>query len=99
MHGPDGFQDAESSCTRLEMDEIWGFVGKKERNVRMDDDAPSAASGRSARSMPIPNWFRRSRSESAIAATANAFVQDVASRMANRVQISTDGLRAYVDSD
>ena len=24
-------------CQRLEMDEIWGFVGKKERNVRMED--------------------------------------------------------------
>jgi hypothetical protein len=25
-------------CTRLEMDEIWGFIGKKDRNVRVDDD-------------------------------------------------------------
>jgi IS1 family transposase len=31
-------------------------------------------------------------------ATANEFVQDVASRMKNRVQISTDGLRAYVEA-
>jgi IS1 family transposase len=31
-------------------------------------------------------------------ATATAFMQDVASRMRNRVQISTDGLRAYVDA-
>lgn len=30
--------------------------------------------------------------------TAKAFIQDVASRMAYRVQISTDGLRAYVDA-
>jgi hypothetical protein len=27
------------SCTRLEMDEIWGFVGKKDRNVRLDENA------------------------------------------------------------
>ena len=27
------------SCNRLEMDEIWGFVGKKDRNVREGDDA------------------------------------------------------------
>src|SRR5450432_2043323 len=26
------------SCTRLEMDEIWGFIGKKEKHVRVDDD-------------------------------------------------------------
>ena len=32
------------------------------------------------------------------AATANAFVADVASRMRTRVQISTDGLRAYVQA-
>ena len=32
------------------------------------------------------------------AATANAFVSDVASRMKNRVQISSDALRAYVDA-
>src|ERR1700722_1510909 len=25
-------------CRRWEMDEIWGFVGKKERNVKMEDD-------------------------------------------------------------
>src|SRR5665213_3025905 len=25
------------SCTRLEMDEIWGFIGKKDRNVQLDD--------------------------------------------------------------
>ena len=36
-------------CTRLEMDEIWGFVGKKDRNVRVDDDASLAAFGHSAR--------------------------------------------------
>src|ERR1700723_4587700 len=26
------------SCKRLEMDEIWGFVGKEERHVRPGDD-------------------------------------------------------------
>ncbi len=31
-------------------------------------------------------------------ATANAFVSDVASRVSNRVQISSDALRAYVDA-
>jgi IS1 family transposase len=32
------------------------------------------------------------------AATANAFVADVADRLRNRVQISTDGLKAYVEA-
>src|SRR6202030_3223858 len=26
------------SCTRLEMDEIWGFIGKKEKHVTAEDD-------------------------------------------------------------
>src|SRR5579871_20156 len=26
-------------CKRLEMDELWGFVGKKERNVKPEDPA------------------------------------------------------------
>ena len=32
------------------------------------------------------------------AATANAFVEDVSSRLRNRVQISSDALRAYVEA-
>jgi transposase-like protein len=32
------------------------------------------------------------------AATADAFVDDVAGRVRNRVQISTDGLKAYVEA-
>jgi IS1 family transposase len=31
-------------------------------------------------------------------ATATEFLQDVASRLANRVQLTTDGLRTYVDA-
>jgi len=53
-------------CHRLEMDEIWGYVGKKEKHVRPGDDPQ--------------------------------FVLDVAGRMKNRVQISTDGLVAYVEA-
>jgi hypothetical protein len=44
-------------CTRLEMDEIWGFVGKKERHVKIDDPRKWAAFGRSALLMLKPSWF------------------------------------------
>jgi hypothetical protein len=54
------------SCDRLEMDEIWGFVGKKDRNVREGDDAHVAACGRSALSTPTQNLYRHSRSASAM---------------------------------
>jgi IS1 family transposase len=82
-------------CNRLEMDEIWGFVGKKERNVREGDDAVGSVwtfCAIDAETKLVPAFKVGDRS----VATATAFVQDVAERMAYRVQISTDGLNAYV---
>jgi len=77
------------------MDEIWGFVGKKDRNLRMGD---SMAVGSvwtfcaiDADTKLVPAFKVGQRNQ----ATADAFVADVASRVANRMQISTDGLRAY----
>lgn len=83
------------SCTRLEMDEIRGFAGKKDRNVREGDDNVGSAwtfCAIDADTKLVPAFKVGKRD----AATANAFVQDVANRMRNRVQISTDGLSAYV---
>jgi IS1 family transposase len=82
-------------CNRLEMDEIWGFVGKKDRNVRVGEDAVGSVwtfCAIDAETKLVPAFKVGDRS----AATAKAFVQDVADRMAYRVQISTDGLNAYV---
>jgi IS1 family transposase len=86
------------ACSRLEMDEIWGFVGKKERHVKVDDP-PEV--GRvwtfcaiDAETKLVPAFRVGDRD----AATANAFLADVASRMRNRVQISTDGLKAYEEA-
>lgn len=86
------------SCNRLEMDEIWGFIGKKDRHVREGDD-PQLGNvwtwcAIDAETKLVPA-FRVGQRD---AATANAFLRDVASRMTNRVQISTDGLNAYVDA-
>jgi IS1 family transposase len=86
------------NCTRLEMDEIWGFIGKKEKHVKPVDD-PRAGDvwtfcAIDADSKLVPTFKVGKRTN----AVAGAFVQDVASRMRNRVQISTDGLKAYVDA-
>jgi IS1 family transposase len=86
------------SCTRLELDEIWGFVGKKDRNVRLNEPRPVGNvwtfCAIDADTKLVPAFKVGDRS----VATAKAFVSDVASRMRNRVQISTDGLRAYVEA-
>ena len=85
------------SCNRLEMDEIWGFVGKKERHVREGDSAVGSVwtfCAIDADTKLVPAFKVGGRD----IATAKAFVSDVASRLRNRVQISTDGLRAYVEA-
>ncbi len=85
------------ACTRLEMDEIWGFIGKKDRHVRTDDDQQLGnvwtfcAIDANTKLVPA---FHVAKERDVEAATA--FVSDVAGRLKNRVQISTDGLQAYV---
>jgi IS1 family transposase len=84
-------------CRRLEMDEIWGFVGKKERHVREGDSGVGSVwtfCAIDAETKLVPAFRVGDRD----AATANAFVKDVAARMAYRVQLSTDGLNAYVNA-
>ncbi len=86
-------------CHRLEMDEIWGFVGKKERHMRPGDDPTFGnvwtfcAIDADTKLVPA---FRVSGDRDV--KTATAFVLDVADRMKNRLQISTDGLSAYVEA-
>jgi IS1 family transposase len=86
------------SCRHLQFDEIWGFIGKKERHMRPEDD-PTLGDvwtfcAIDSDTKLVPS-FRVGKRDTA---TANAFVADVAARMANRVQISSDALRAYVDA-
>ena len=85
-------------CRRLEMDEIWGFVGKKERHVKPEDGSDVGSvwtfCAIDAETKLVPAFRVGDRD----AATANAFLKDVAGRMAYRVQISTDGLAAYVNA-
>jgi IS1 family transposase len=86
------------SCDRLEMDEIWGFVGKKERHVKPEDPSDVGSvwtfCAIDADTKLVPAFRVGDRD----AATANAFLADVAGRMTGRVQISTDGLKAYEEA-
>jgi IS1 family transposase len=86
------------TCHHLQFDEIWGFIGKKEKHVR-PTDSPDYGDvwtfcAIDADSKVVPTFRVGKRN----AATANAFVEDVSSRLRNRVQISSDALRAYVDA-
>lgn len=85
-------------CENLQFDELWGFIGKKQKHVLPDDDPTCGdvwtfcAIDSDTKLVPSFKVGKRDM------ATANAFVNDVASRMKNRVQISTDGLPGYVEA-
>ncbi len=80
------------TCHYLQFDEIWGFIGKKEKHLVSNDDPTKGdvwtfcAIDAETKLMPAFKIGKRNH------LTANAFVSDVASRLKNRPQISTDGL-------
>jgi len=88
------------SCKRLQCDEIWSFVGMKDRNVP-DEKAGQFGIGSvwtwtciDADTKLIPAWLVADRGHEA----AYEFMSDVASRMKNRVQLTTDGHGAYLQA-
>jgi len=85
-------------CTRLELDEIWGFVGKKEKHVKARDRRGIGSvwtfCAIDAETKLVPAFMCGDRD----GITADAFLMDVAGRMTNRVQISTDALVAYKEA-
>src|SRR5260370_19097483 len=86
------------SCKFLQLDEIWGFIGKKEKQVSFNDDPTLVYvwtfCAIDSETKIVPSFKVGKRNH----ITANAFLADIASRLRSRPQISTDGLRAYVDA-
>jgi IS1 family transposase len=83
-------------CERLELDELWAFVGKKQRHVKAGDAITAGDTWTwvaiDAETKLVPSFMTGKRD----ATTANAFIKDLAARLRGRVQVTTDGLRAYV---
>jgi IS1 family transposase len=78
---------------------MWAFVGKKQRHVTKHDDPKRVGDAWTfvaidAETKLVPSFLVGKRD----AECTHAFITDVASRLKNRVQISTDGLRTYVDA-
>ena len=90
----------ELGCRRLECDEIWQFVYAKQKNVQGAKRAPKVAGdvwtwvAIDADSKLVPTWRIGPRD----AITAHAFMTDLADRLKHRVQLTTDGLQAYVEA-
>ncbi len=88
------------AATRIECDEIWGFVYAKAKNVRAAKAAPEGAGDAwawtaiDADSKMFLSWAVGRRDVS----TALYVMDDLRSRLADRVQLTTDGHRPYLEA-
>src|ERR1051325_8157221 len=83
-------------CKRIQCDEIWSFVGAKEKNCTAEMKAKGAGDiwtwvALDPDSKLVPCWFIGNRT----AAAAYHFLDDLKERLANRVQLTSDALSAY----
>lgn len=87
-------------CGRIQVDEIWSFCYSKEKNVPEDKRGEFGYgdvwtwTAICADTKLVPCWLVGGRD----AEYANMFIDDLASRMAGRIQLTSDGLRAYGES-
>jgi len=90
----------ELTCNKLQCDEIWSFVYSKAKNV------PEEHSGKfgygdvwtftaiDADTKIVPSWYVGLRT----ADCAFDFISDLKARLANRVQLTTDGHKMYLEA-
>lgn len=87
------------SCRRIQVDEIWTYVGKKQRWITKNDDQSKVGDmwtfvALDADTKLVPAFRVGKRN----LPTATAFLSDLSDRLANRVQLSSDAMNAYVEA-
>ena len=86
------------TCKRIQCDEIWSFCYAKAKNVPSDKQGQFGFgdvwtwTAIDADTKLVPSWCVGTRD----AGTAFEFMHDLAGRLANRVQLTTDGHRVYL---
>jgi IS1 family transposase len=87
-------------CKRIECDEIWSFCYAKQKNVP-DEHQGEFGYGDvwtwtaiDAETKLVPTWLVGERG----GVDAEIFMRDLASRLTHRVQLTTDGHRAYLNA-
>jgi len=83
---------------RIQVDEMWAFIAAKQRNVTDEMRAKNPDAGDvwlwvaiDADTKLVPSWMLGKRDWAA----AQAFAVDIHDRVANRIQLSSDGLKWY----
>lgn len=82
---------------RVQADEIWSFIGAKEKNATPEQKAQGWGDAWTWTAIDpdsklMISWLVGNRDSY----TADLFMQDVASRLRNRVQLTTDGFLSYL---
>ena len=87
------------TCKNIEVDELWTYVGKKQRHVTIDDNPYEVgdfwtfvAVDSDTKLIPCYKVGKRDLF------TAKEFISDLSSRLDNRIQLSSDKLKAYVEA-
>jgi IS1 family transposase len=86
-------------CSQIEVDELWGFVGKKQVRTSQTDRRAGLGDVWTFLSIDpatklMPSFLVGKRDHY----HATAFMEDLAGRLTNRIQLSTDALNAYADA-
>jgi IS1 family transposase len=87
-------------CKRIEVDELWSFIGAKEKNVPADQKGLRTMgdvwtwAALDAESKLVPAWYIGDRDAEA----AMFFMDNLAKRLANRVQLTSDGHAPYLQA-
>jgi IS1 family transposase len=86
-------------CRRIQCDEIWSFVGAKQKNVSEEKMTNGWGdiwtwTAIDADTKLVPCWMVGQRGLE----TASEFIGDLAARLSHRVQLTTDGHRPYLNA-
>jgi IS1 family transposase len=88
------------SCRRIQCDEIWSYIGCKQKNVTLAKAATGIVGdawvwvAMDADTKLVPCWLVGKRD----ADCATEFIADLAARLSHRVQLTTDGHRVYLNA-
>lgn len=87
-------------CRRVQVDEAWAFCYAKQKNVGKAKAAPVGAGdiwtwvGLDADTKLVASWYVGARDSEA----AMEFMDDLAPRLAHRVQLTSDGHNPYLEA-
>jgi IS1 family transposase len=92
-------QMRDIDCRRIQVDEIWSFVKVKQGHIAKGTDRTKIGDqwtfvAIDAETKLVPSYLVGKRTRD----NAVAFMGDLSERLTNRVQISSDALRSYVDA-